>query len=67
MVAPKPQFPLVRWAVVVCSYDDIGTRAAHAGGVKSGLAQFAAIGNQAKAIDEKRKPECVGLSAPPCR
>jgi hypothetical protein len=27
MVAPKHQFPLVRWAVIVCSYDDIGTQA----------------------------------------
>jgi len=26
MVASKHGFPLVRWAVVVCSYDDLGTR-----------------------------------------
>jgi hypothetical protein len=25
IVAPKQQFPLVRWAVIVCSYNDIGT------------------------------------------
>jgi hypothetical protein len=27
MVAPKHQFPFVRWAVLVCSYDDPGTQA----------------------------------------
>src|ERR1700732_4847265 len=26
MVASKQQFPLVRWAVLVCSHDDLGTR-----------------------------------------
>jgi hypothetical protein len=26
MVASKHGFPLVRWVVVVCSYDDRGTR-----------------------------------------
>jgi hypothetical protein len=26
MGAPKQQFPLVRWAVIECSYDDIGTQ-----------------------------------------
>jgi hypothetical protein len=29
MVAPKQQFPFVRWAVLVCSYDDPGTQAMH--------------------------------------
>jgi len=27
MVAPEQPFPLVRWAVLVCSYDDLGTQA----------------------------------------
>jgi hypothetical protein len=27
MVAPEQQFPLVRWAVLVCSFDEIGTQA----------------------------------------
>ena len=26
MVASKHGFPLVHWAVVVCSYDDVGTQ-----------------------------------------
>jgi len=26
MVAPKQRFLLVHWAVLVCSYDDIGTQ-----------------------------------------
>ena len=27
MVAPIQRFPLVRWAVLVCSFDDFGTQA----------------------------------------
>jgi hypothetical protein len=27
MVAPEQRFPLVRWAVLVCSFDEIGTQA----------------------------------------
>jgi len=27
MVAPKQRFLLVHWAVLMCSYDDIGTQA----------------------------------------
>jgi hypothetical protein len=27
MVAPKSRFPLVRYALLVCSYDELGTQA----------------------------------------
>jgi hypothetical protein len=58
MVAPKQQFPLVRWAVLVCSYDDLGTRA-HAGRVTQEPSPFNSAQSLTRETMNEEKPEYV--------